>query len=96
MKKYKIRCRSKKGVYYTETVEGEPIELMDGYEFFIREWEGGYVVTEVSTGYQVGGAQLRDDAIAKARYNVTEYRDFFINEVKKKIEENKVLFSELL
>lgn len=94
MKKYKIRCRSKKGVYYTETVEGEPIELMDGYEFFIRrDAIGDYIITEVSTGYIVAYGGLESLAIDKAKFYLTTYKDFFINTVKEKVEENKVLFS---
>lgn len=94
MKKYKIRC-FKKGVYYTQTVNGEPIELMEGYEFFVHGESTIWTVSEVSTGYQVAESHSKDGAIQKAKHNLETQRYFFINQVMEKVQQNKILFNEL-
>jgi hypothetical protein len=83
---YTIRCYTKEKGYHTRKVKGTPIDLMQGYEFFVHKSEIGYAVSEVETGYQVAQAFSKEWAIHRAK----EILDFNGSYVKTAINKTKL------
>lgn len=66
-------------------VTGEPVRIFDGIETFIHQGDGGWVVSEATTGRFIAESRSKDGAIAKARFAVDDIAEF-----KKLIEKNKL------
>lgn len=99
--KYTIRCKNKwTNTYFAKEVEGEPIEILPEYEFFLHETSAGdmgltpepWTVTEKSTGRVCGMGKTKEEAIKQARVNVIGAGDRFPSLIAKMLEVNKTLF----
>ena len=101
---YTIRCHNEKNGYFTKTVEGTPVILMEGYSFFVHrtlfdnpqddvdQFMNRWSVTEVSSGYVVATGRDEISAISKAMQNVEGQTEKFIKMVAEAVENNKTLF----
>lgn len=73
-----------------KTVQGEPVNIVDGVDTFIHKDENGnWVVSETKTGRSLfaGGYKIKSQAIEKAKANIEEVgKERFL----KSIEENKL------
>lgn len=66
-----------------KTVKGEPVDVIDGVETFLHEGDGGWIVSEASTGRFLSESRSKEGAIAKARFNIEEVgREKFISLIK--------------
>lgn len=64
-------------------VEGEPVKLVDGVETFLHEGDGGWVVSEASTGRFISESTSKEGAIAKASFSIKNVgRDKFLEMLK--------------
>lgn len=53
-------------------VEGEPVKIIEGVETFLHKGDGGWIVSEASTGRFLAESRTREGAIAKASFNIDE------------------------
>lgn len=51
-------------------VDGEPVKIVDGIETFAHKGDGGWIVSEASTGRFLADSQTKEGAIAKAKSNI--------------------------
>jgi hypothetical protein len=68
-------------------VTGEPVKIIDGVETFVHKGDGGFVVSEATTGRYLADSRTREAAIAKAKVNIEQVG---VKKFKKLIEENKL------
>jgi hypothetical protein len=67
-----------------KTVEGKPVKVVDGVETFIHKGDGGWIVSEASTGRFLSESRTADGAIAKAKFNIDNVgRDEFLSLLEK-------------
>ena len=52
-------------------VKGEPVKIVDGVDTFIHEGDGGWVVSEASTGRYLADSRTKEGAIAKAHFEIS-------------------------
>ena len=68
-------------------VEGTPVKIIDGVDTFLHKGDGGWIVSEASTGRFIAESRSADGAIAKAHFNIDNVgKDKFL----KLLEENKL------
>lgn len=68
-------------------VEGEPVKIVDGVETFLHKGDGGWIVSEASTGRFLSQSVTKNGAIAKAKFKIDNVgKDKFL----KLLEENKI------
>lgn len=53
-------------------VEGEPVKIIDGVETFLHKGDGGWIVSEASTGRFISESRTSDGAIAKADFILSD------------------------
>jgi hypothetical protein len=68
-------------------VEGEPVKIVDGIETFLHEGDGGWVISEATTGRVVAESRSREGVIAKAGFTID---DVGVEKYKKLITDNKL------
>lgn len=51
-------------------VKGEPVKIVDGVNTFVHKGDGGWVVSESSTGRFLAESASKEGAIAKASFNI--------------------------
>lgn len=70
-----------------KSVDGEPVKIIDDVETFVHKGDGGWIVSEASTGRVLAESASKDGAIAKANFNINNVgKDKFL----KLVEENKI------
>jgi hypothetical protein len=55
-----------------KVVDGEPVKIVDGVDTFVHQGDGGWVVSEASTGRFLAESRMKGAAVAKARANINE------------------------
>ena len=68
-------------------VEGKPVKIVDGVETFVHEGDGGWIVSEASTGRFIAESRSAEGAIAKAKFNIDEVGE---EKFRKMLDENKL------
>lgn len=53
-------------------VKGEPVKIMEGVDTFAHKGDGGWIVSEASTGRFIAESASKEGAIAKAKFNIGE------------------------
>ena len=65
-------------------VEGERIKIIDGVDTFLHKGDGGWIVSEESTGRFISESTSKEGAVAKARFNIDEVgKEKFIELIEK-------------
>ncbi len=57
----------------TKIVEGTPVKITDGIDTFLHEGDGGWVVSESSTGRYIADSRTKGGAIAKADTIISQF-----------------------
>ena len=66
-------------------VEGTPVKIIDGVETFLHKGDGGWIVSEASTGRFISESRTSEGAIAKAHFNIDQVgKDKFLEFIKKR------------
>jgi hypothetical protein len=52
-------------------VDGEPVKIVDGVETFLHKGDGGWIVSESSTGRFLADGRTKEGVIAKAKFNIS-------------------------
>lgn len=73
-------------------VEGEPVNIVDGIDTFIHQGDGGWIVSEKSSGRFIAESKTKEGAIAKAKFNINEAGKEKVMEL---IDKNKLSSSEV-
>jgi len=68
-------------------VEGTPVEIVKGVETFLHEGDGGWIVSEASTGRYIADSRSKEGVIAKAKFVID---DIGVDKFKKSIEKYKL------
>lgn len=65
-------------------VEGKSVKIIDGVKTFLHEGDGGWIVSEASTGRFISESRSKEGAIAKASFNIDEVgKEKFLELIKK-------------
>ena len=71
-------------------VEGQPVKIMDGIDTFLHKGDGGWIVSEASTGRFIAESTSQEGVIAKAGVILdSQIKNNGIDKVKQFLEENK-------
>jgi hypothetical protein len=68
-------------------VDGDPVKIIDGVETFLHKGDGGWIVSEASTGRAIAESRSTEGVIAKANMILS---DIPKNELLKTLEEKKL------
>ena len=97
MKLITIRCQDEYTKKYAEKqITGEPIDLLEGYEFAVHEdyfYYDTWTITELSTGYRLAIGRSKEEVIMKAKTTLELRKNEFIMLVGEVIQKNKTLFA---
>ena len=76
-KKAAVKSNIQKREYQTiheggvvKMVEGEPVNIVEGVETFIHAGDGGWIVSDATTGRFLADSRTKEGAIAKAKLNI--------------------------
>lgn len=53
-------------------VEGEPVKIISGVKTFLHKGDGGWVVSEETTGRFIADSKTKEGAIEKAKFNINK------------------------